>query len=196
LSKDGKNLVFIKTAGCNKPVSQKKCFNLMSLDFNKALESPQSPAVLMECKNSAIRSPKWLNNNHIALLQKFSDRWKLISYSVNDNKSQVLYALNDGNILDYDYSVTDNLIALTSIHVDGHYYIEVLKADGQVLSSHRIKYPQEIANFRLIYPNFSPLKNQLIFSTGRQLFTLYYDGQVTNINLLKRWRVKATICDS
>ena len=182
-SKDGKNLVFVKTGGCSKPVAQRKCYKLMSLDFNKALVSPQSPKVLMECKNSQIRTPKWLNNNNILLLQKFSDRWKLISYSVNENKSQELYALEDGNIIDYDYSVIDDLIALTSFHNDGHYYIEVLKGDGQLLSSHRIKYPQEIANFRLIYPNFSPIKNQLIFSTGRQLFTLSYDGQITNISL-------------
>ncbi|WOH37414.1 winged helix-turn-helix domain-containing protein [Thalassotalea fonticola] len=182
-SKDGKNLVFIKTGGCSQPDTQKKCYKLMSLDFNRALGAPQSPNVLLECKNSAIRNPKWLNNNNIALLQKFSDRWQLISYSVNENKSQVLYAIDDGNILDYDYSVTDDLIALTSFHVDGHYYIEVLNADGQLVSSHRIKYPEEIANFRLIYPNFSPLKKQLIFSTGRQLFTLSHDGQVTNISL-------------
>ncbi|KGJ99163.1 winged helix-turn-helix domain-containing protein [Thalassotalea sp. ND16A] len=182
-SKDGKNLVFIKTGGCSEPNTQKKCYKLMSLDFNRALGAPQSPSVLLECKNSAIRNPKWLNNNNIALLQKFSDRWKLISYSVNKNKSQVLYALDNGNIIDYDYSVTDDLIALTSFHNDGHYYIEVLKADGQLVSSHRIKYPKEIANFRLIYPNFSPLKEQLIFSTGRQLFTLSHDGQVANISL-------------
>ncbi|PKI14309.1 winged helix-turn-helix domain-containing protein [Colwellia sp. 12G3] len=182
-SQDGKNLVFIKTGGCSNPNTQKKCYKLMNLDFNKALVSPQSPSVLMECNNSEIRSPKWLNNDNIVLLQKFSDRWKLISYSVSENKSQDLYALDDGNIIDYDYSVKDGLIALTSFHNDGYYYIEVLKADGQVLSSHRIKYPQEIANFRLVYPNFTPIKNKLIFSTGKQLFTLSYDGQVTNISL-------------
>jgi len=182
-SKDGKNLVFIKTGGCTKPNTENKCYKLMSLDFNKALITPQSPNVLMECKNSQIRSPKWLNNNNIVLLQKFSDRWKLINYSVNENKSQVLYAPVDGNILDYDYSDTDDLIALTSIHTDGHYYIEILKADGQIISSHRINYPNEIAKFRLIRPNFSPFKNQLIFSTGKQLFTLTYDGQVNNISL-------------
>jgi DNA-binding winged helix-turn-helix (wHTH) protein/Tol biopolymer transport system component len=182
-SKDGNNLVFVKTGGCSKPNTLKKCYKLMSLDFNKALKSPQSPNVLMECKNSNIQSPKWLNNNNIALLQKFSERWKLISYSVSENKSQDLYTLDKGNIIDYDYSAEDDLIALTSIHHDGHYYIEVLKPDGQILSSNRINYPKEISKFRLISPNFSPLKNQLIFSTGRQLFTLSYDGQVTNISL-------------
>jgi len=182
-SNDGKQLVFIKTGGCSQPVLDKKCYRLMSLDFTKALLSPQSPVILMECVNSQIRTPIWLDNDNILLLQRLSDRWKLISYSVSDNKSHDLYALDDGNIIDYDYSVADGLIALTSIHDDGYYYIEVLNTDGQLLSSHRIEYPPEIANSRLIYPNFSPIKNQLIFSTGRQLFTLSFDGQVTNISV-------------
>jgi len=182
-SKDGSKLVFIKSGGCNKPITQEKCYQLMSLDFNKALVSPQIPQVLMECKNSAIRSPKWLDNNNITLLQKASKRWKLINYSVSENKSHDLYVLKSGNIMDYDYSATKDLIALTAIHHDGHYYIEMLNSNGQLISSYQIEYPQEIANFRLIYPNFSPIENQLIFSTGKQLFTLSYDGKITNISL-------------
>ncbi|MGJ8680232.1 winged helix-turn-helix domain-containing protein [Paraglaciecola sp.] len=182
-SKDGKKLVFIKSAGCSKPTTQKQCYELMSLDFMSALESPQSPRVLVECKNSKIKTPIWLNNNNIALLQKYTDRWKLITYSISDNQSGVIYALDDGNIIDYDYSPVDDLIALTSIHADGHYYIEVLKTDGQLVSRHRINYPEEVAKFRLVYPNFSPLENHLVFSTGRQLFTMSFDGKVTNVSL-------------
>ena len=182
-SKDGRQLVFIESEDCSKPITQKQCYKLMSFDFHKALEAPQSPSLLMECRHSKISKPQWLNSNNIALLQEFSNRWQLASYSIADNKTTVIYKPEDGNIIDYDYSVADDLIALTSIHNDGHYYIEVLKPDGELLSSHRIKYPKEIADFKLVYPNFSPLENQLIFSTGRQLFTLSYDGRVSNISL-------------
>ncbi|WP_019030175.1 winged helix-turn-helix domain-containing protein [Colwellia piezophila] len=182
-SKDGKKLVFIKTENCNKPMTQKDCYKLMTLDFEKALAAPQSPNLLMECKNSRITKATWLNNNNIALLQEFANRWKLTSYSIADNKSTVIYELEDGNFVDYDYSATDDLIALTSIHNDGLHYIEIIKPDGQVLSSHPIEYPPEIANFRNIYPNFTPTSELLIFSTGRQLFTLSYDGKITNISL-------------
>lgn len=182
-SKDGKSLVFVQSKTCTEPVNQKICYHLMSLDFEKALKLPQTPELLLACKNSQIRKPQWLNNNNIALLQKSSQRWKLISYSITDNKSDTLYQVVDGNLIDYDYSVKDDLIALISIQGDGHYYIEILKPSGQLVSSHRINYPQEIAPFKFIYPNFSPFENQLIFSTGRQLFTLSYDGQVSNISL-------------
>jgi len=182
-SKDGKELVFIESGDCNEPITQKKCYRLMSLDFQKALEAPQSPSVFMECKNSKIVRPKWLNNNNIALMQEFSDRWKLTSYSIENNKSTVIYEPEDGNLIYFDYSVKDDLIALTSIHNDDQLYIEILKPDGQVLSSHQIKYPDEIPSFKLIYPNFTPQDGQLIFSTGRQLFTLSYEGEVSNISL-------------
>jgi hypothetical protein len=182
-SKDGKKLVFIKTEKCSQPITQKDCYILMTLDFDQALSAPQSPNLLMECKNSRITKAKWLNNNNVTLLQEFSNRWKLSSYSIADNKSTVLYSQEEGNLIDYDYSVKDDLIALTSIHADGQHYIEILKPDGQLLSSHQIEYPTEINKLRNIYPNFTPLSEQLIFSTGRQLFTLSYEGKITNISL-------------
>jgi DNA-binding winged helix-turn-helix (wHTH) protein/Tol biopolymer transport system component len=182
-SKDGKKLVFIKTENCSQAITQKNCYKLMSLDVEKALREPQSPSLLMECKNSRIAKPTWLNNNNIVLFQKFSNRWKLTSYSIADNKSTPIYSQEDGNLIDYDYSVKDNLIALTSIHNDGQHYIEVLKPDGQLLSSHQIEYPKEITDLRNILPNFTPVNGQLIFSTGRQLFTLSYEGKITNISL-------------
>ncbi len=182
-SKDGKRLVFIQSERCDKPVTQKYCYKLLSLDFASALKNPQAPEVLLECKNSKITRPAWLNNNRIAFMQKLSDRWQLSSYSIEDNESTIIYAPHEGNIIDYDYSVTKDLIALTSVRDDDRLYIEMLKPDGQLVSSHPIEYPPEIPNRRLIYPNFTPQAKELIFSTGRQLFTLSYEGQINNISL-------------
>lgn len=182
-SKDGKKLVFIETENCNQPITQKNCYKLMTLDFEQALNAPQPPNLLMECKHSRITKPTWLNSNNVVLLQERSKRWTLASYSIADNKSIPIYSIEDGNLIDYDYSVKDNLIALTSVHNDGQHYIEVLKPGGQLLSSHQIEYPKEITNLRNIRPNFTPISEQLIFSTGRQLFTLSYEGKITNISL-------------
>jgi DNA-binding winged helix-turn-helix (wHTH) protein/Tol biopolymer transport system component len=182
-SKDGKKLIFIESETCNKPITQNDCYKLSTLDFEKALESPQSPDVLMECKNSRISSAKWINNNNVLLFQDFSNGKKLASYSIAENKSTVIYEIEQGNLIDYDYSVKDDLIALTSVHGDGQNYIEIIQSDGQLISSHPIDYPPEIPNLRLIYPNFTPSDGQLIFSTGRQLFTLSYEGKITNISL-------------
>lgn len=182
-SKDGKKLVFLATEPCNQPVTQKNCYDLVSLDFDKALESPQQPSVILQCKNSVVKKPIWLNNGNITLMQRNSNRWKLINYSPSLNKSTDLYAPNEGNLIDYAYSVTDDLIAVARIHKDGQQYVDLLNPDGHILSSHPIERPQEIAKFRLLYPSFDSLNKQLFFSTGRQLFTLSYEGKVTKINL-------------
>ena len=182
-SPNGKELVFIETNSCDKPITQKQCYQLVTLDFEKALNAPQSPSVLMECKNSRIINPKWLNDNNVALLQNESNRWKLANYSVADNKSTVIYSLEDGSVFDYDYSVKADLISVISAHSDGQNYVEILEPSGRVISSHQIEYLEEIANLRPIYPNFTSTGDQLIFSTGRQLFTLSFDGEITKISL-------------
>ena len=182
-SKDGKSLVFIESNNCAKPTGQKLCYKLMTMDFQKALKEPQDPNVLVECKNSRIARPKWLNNHNIALVQEFSNRWKLTSYSVSENKSTVIYELEEGNIIYFDYSTKDDLIALTRIDRDEQQYLDILNTDGQVLSSHKIELPNEIPANRFIYPNFTPYPSLLIFSTGKQLFTLSYEGKISNISL-------------
>lgn len=181
-SQDGKQLIFFASGPCNQPVRQKNCHDLVSVDFEKALESPQEPKVLLQCKNSAVKNPTWLNNDNIALMQKTANRWKLINYSISQGKSHDLFKLIEGDLIHYAYAPKADLIALTTIHEDGKHYIEMLKPDGTLISSHQIQYPKEIPRFRPLYPNFTPSNEQLIFSTGRQLFNLAFDGTISKIN--------------
>ena len=181
-SEDGKKMVFLATEPCDQPVRQRNCYDLVSLDFEKALKSPQQPNVMLQCKNSLVKKPIWLNDDKIALMKRHANRWKLISYSIDDNKSSELYDLKDGNIIDFAYSTKRDLIAVTSIHQGGKHHIDMLNSDGSVLSSHPIEKPSEIPEYRLIAANFSPSHEQLIFSTGKQLFTLSFDGKIAKIS--------------
>jgi len=182
-SQDGSKLVFIETQACKQPVTQRDCYDLVSLDFTKALESPQSPDVVLNCKNSRVKNPAWLNNGEVALFQRKANRWKLISYSMDEKSSRDLYNLTDGNLVDFAYSARDNLIAVISIHENDQHYLEMLNVDGKILSSNPIVRPPELSSYREIYPSFDPINRQLIFSTGKQLFTLSYDGQVAKIDI-------------
>lgn len=182
-SPDGQQLVFFATEACDEPVTQTDCFDLVSLDFTEALQNPQQPNVLLQCKKYKTVKPQWIGDDNIALLQRQTKRWRLINYSISNNTSTDLYNPTDGTLIDYAYSAQKDLLAVNRIHSDGQQYIEMLKPDGSLLSSHLIKQPPEIAKFRRIRPNFDPLNDQLIFSTGRQLFTLSYDGQIDKINL-------------
>ena len=182
-SEDGKTLSFVQSVDCSQPITQKKCYRLLTIDFNAALKSPQTPTELMQCKSTEIRTPKWLGNSHIALMQKTQSRWQLIKYSVAENKSELLYEVSDGSIVYYDYSESLGLFAVITIHADGHDYIDLLSKDGALLSSNRVIKPPSIAKYRLIYPRFSPLKEQLVFSTGRQFYTLSYAGDIAKVNI-------------
>lgn len=188
---DGKKLAFISTQDCDKPITQKRCYNLMSLDFHKALASPQLSTLMVQCKNSQLRDPIWIDNDHIAVMQNFGNRWKLTRYSISDNKSTILFELNEGNLIAFDYSVSEELIAVTSVHSDGRHYIEMLKPNGQILSSHAIEFPPEFSKFRYIYPVFDPLNKQLVFGYIRQLFTLSYDGKISRISLPVDHKIEA-----
>lgn len=181
-SADGTELVFLATQACDQPSSQTDCYDLVRLDFQKALKSPQQPEVMLQCQNTTVNKPIWLNNHEVTLLQLVSGRWKLISYSMERNQSTTLFELPDGNILDYAYSPSEDLLAVISIHEDGRHYLEMLKPDGQLLSSHLIERLPEIPPYRPLSPNFAPLNQQLVFSTGRQMFTLSYEGQVNKID--------------
>jgi len=182
LSADGKTLAFVQQENCTEPVTQKHCYKLQHIDFQKALVAPQSPTTLLQCEHSEIRNAIWISGDNIAMLQKNAGRWQLISYSVSHNTTALIYAVDDGNILDFDYSPALNKIALTTIRSNGLFYIDVLTAAGEILTSNKIAFPDTIPAFRHIYPNFSPRDNQLVFSTGSQLFTLSFDGSVSQIS--------------
>ncbi|MEJ6472695.1 winged helix-turn-helix domain-containing protein [Pseudoalteromonas piscicida] len=182
-SKDGEQLLFLATDACNEPVTQKRCYDLVTLDFTKALKRPQQPKVILQCKNSVVDKPIWLNDGNVVLKQKQDERWKLINYSIEGDSSVDLYSVEEGTLIDYAYSPQDDLIAVSSIHADGLHYIDMLKPNGELISSHPIQRPPEIAKFRDIFPSFDPLNEQLIFSTGRQLFSLTYEGLVSKIQL-------------
>ncbi|ABG42269.1 lysine decarboxylase transcriptional regulator, CadC [Paraglaciecola sp. T6c] len=182
-SEDGTSLIFVKQNNCSAPALQKKCFLLQQLDFEQALLSPQTPTTLMECKHTDIKSPTWLSANDIALLQKEQGRWKLIRYSVKADKSALLYEVNNGSVVSYDFSKKYNVIALTSVHESGKLYIEKLTPEGALLSSNPINFRGEIPQYGTIYPNFSPIEGRLIFSTGKQLFTVSFDGDISAISM-------------
>lgn len=182
-SKDGERIAFLATKACSEPMTQTSCYDLVTLDFKQALESPQQPNILLQCQNSEIRKPIWVGNDDISLMQRHAERWKLIRYSLAEGKSTDLYTLSEGNLIDFAYSERDEVFAVISVHTDGEYYIEMLKPDGRILSRHPIRYPQGMSRFNKFFPSFDPLNRQLLFSTGKRLFTLSYEGRVTPIEM-------------
>ena len=182
-SPNGKTLSFIKENDCSAPVEQKTCYHLQTLDFAKALTAPQSPHTLMECKSSKIKSPVWMDDDTIALLQKTQGRWRLIRYAISQNESAPLYEVANGSIVSFDFAARDNTLALTTVHEKGILHIEKLSINGELLSSAPIDYQGVIPPYHYIYPNTLPEQNHLVFSTGKQLFTIDFEGNIHRISM-------------
>lgn len=177
LSNDGKTLVFIKEQDCNEPITQTTCYNLMSIDFEQALNRPQIPENLLDCQNSEIRKPIWIDDNHIALLQNSQGRWRVIEYSVEQKTSAVLFEL-DNPVINYAWSTQHQRFALTSIQSDGKQWIEMLDRKGHRVSRHLIQMPSDTPRYKRVFAEFIPNKKKLIFGLGSHLYSLSFTGEV------------------
>jgi DNA-binding winged helix-turn-helix (wHTH) protein/Tol biopolymer transport system component len=178
LSTDGETLVFIKQEDCTKPLTQNTCYKLMSISFNDALSQPQQPSELLDCRNSAILSPVWIDDQSIVMMQKDDLYWKIIRYSLKDNTSSTLYEIDGGSVRNFTYSPENDLLAVVSIKNDGMKYIDMLSPDGELQSSHQIRLPPNTPRHLPVYPAFIPNTELLLFGGGRKLYTLSYDGEV------------------
>lgn len=182
LSPDGRTLAYIKQEDCSKPVTQDKCYKLMSMDFYQALEGPQNPTELLHCQNTAIRSLAWVDDQHVAMLQKEAHRWRLIRFSVTNRTSHELYALQDGNILTFTYSPDKQRFAVTVLRDGGRHDLDILAADGTLISSHPVQIPADAPRHLVAYPTFIPDSDMLFFTFGGIPYSLTETGEVAKLD--------------
>jgi len=180
-SPDGKQLVFISREQCGLQVEQAYCQNLMSLNFDAALNSPQTPNILLQCKSSPISSPYWLKNEDISFLQRISNRWKLVSFSAETQRTRDLFVPERGDIINYSYSAKLDLFALAIINGDNQPQLIVLNATGEPVSSNAIDRPDAINGSLNIYPVFDDVNKRLVFTTGRSIYALSLNGNISKI---------------
>ncbi|MBT1064148.1 winged helix-turn-helix domain-containing protein [Bowmanella sp. Y26] len=183
LSADGKNLLFVQEQDCIAPVNQPSCFKLMSLDFQAALKEPQQAKELLDCQHSAIRNPIWMDEQHIALMQREDRNWRLVRYSLADQSSSTLYEAKDGITLGLAWSADRQLFAVTSLKSSGGQRLDLLFADGTVKSSHNIVFPPGAPRYTKLLPEFMPDSKGLLLTYRGQLSTLSEQGQIQELNI-------------
>lgn len=178
LSPDGKHLLFIEQNDCTQPITQNTCHTLMQLDFNAALQQPQTPTALLHCQNTEIDEPIWVDNSHIVMLQKDATKQRLVRYSLADEKLVTLYEIDGGNVLYFTYSAKRQEFAATVIKADGLQYIEKLTVEGEVKSSHHIQLPDDAPRQLMAWPAFAPNNELMLTGFGGQLYTLSETGKL------------------
>lgn len=182
LSPDGKILAYIQQQDCAKPVSQLNCYTLKALNFEQALSQPQEGEALLYCENSAIKSPVWVDADHIAMMQNKDQSWRIILYSHKNNSSETLYAVDSGNIVHFTFSAKHGALAVVSINADGQKFIETISLEGEVLSSELIQLPPKAPRHLGVRPEYISNSDKLVFGSFGQLYTLTEQGEVRNMN--------------
>jgi len=183
LSPDGKQLAFIERERCQPPLPAKPCFALKSFNLQKALTGNTIVSTLMSCNTAQIRQPHWLSNQDLVLMHKPGNHWQLLKFSIADAVSEILYQPGNGNLLYFDLAPSMARIALITLNEFSQPVLEILTTDGDLISSNLVQEHPDIPKFRLFYPRFVPNESSLMFSTGRQLFSLSYTGEVQRIML-------------
>lgn len=182
-SPDGKQLVFLQNRDCEQQIQAKVCWNMVTLDFAKALESPQPTKLLKRCEGPRYNQPRWLNDGSIAMLQKVDDQWQIMRHFTHADSAVSLYAPKDKSLYSLAYSVRQDQMATIGIRLsDGSHVLDIIDSRGQLISSSELKRPDGLSKFRFVYPIFDHKRQQLLFATKKKLFALSYQGDITEID--------------
>ncbi|NQZ88540.1 MAG: winged helix-turn-helix domain-containing protein [Colwellia sp.] len=187
-SPDGKQLIFLAKNGCKQVNNTAKsqtveCRDLVTLHFGEALNTPQQPKIIKQCQELEFNMPYWLNDESIAMLQNIDDAWKIMRHTTHNNQVSELYAPKDRAIYNLSYSASHNLIAAISTNDLDQHLLDILDNEGALLASHIINRPAGMSPFLYINPTFSPMEEQLVFTTKKQLFSLSFNGDITEIKV-------------
>jgi len=186
-TQNGDKLAFMAKVSCGQKKEQKKknaCWNLMTLDFAKALKEPQKPELIVSCDQGALSRPIWLNNGNIVALNKQDSRWQLVKFMPGAPSYVPLYTSSDKNYYHLMYlNKREKLVALAVNSLNEH-VIDLISPKGQLLSSHVIERPNVISPYLFLDPVIDPQQEQLLFSTGKRLFSLSIEGKIAQVSTL------------
>jgi len=181
-STDGKQLVFMSKS-INKSMKQvNSCFNLMKINLQQAFKEPQIPEQLLSCRRGTFDEPLWLNSGAIILLQYQDESVKLIKYSIVSDELSDFFHVPELELYSTTYSSELGLIAMVGLNKTGEHVLLIVNDQGILISSSIIKRPKILALHKFVYPNFDASRKQLIFSSGKALYSLSFSGDITKIN--------------
>lgn len=185
-TENGEKLAFMAKVSCKDNNKQQACWNLMTLDFAKALKQAQQPVLTASCDQGDLANPVWLKNGNIAALNKQNARWQIVKFMPGAPSFVPLYASLDKNYYHLVYSVKRKALIAIAINSQNEHVIDLISPQGELLSSHLIERLSNISRYQLIEPIIDPQQQeQLLFSTGKRLFSLSFDGKMEQVSTLK-----------
>jgi|GEM_PF-672997 len=189
-TENGDTLAFMAKVSCGKTKNKKKkkkkgeCWNLMTLDFSKALKEPQEPELTVSCDQGALSNPVWLSSGNIVALNKQGSRWQIVKFMPGAPSYVPLYTAIDKNYYHLMYSNKRKQLIGLAINSQNEHVIDLISPQGKLLSSHVIERPNVISPYKLLEPIIDPQQEKLLISTGKRLFTLSFTGEMEQITTL------------
>jgi DNA-binding winged helix-turn-helix (wHTH) protein/Tol biopolymer transport system component len=192
-TENGDKLAFMAKVSCVKNKSDKKeknenikkaCWNLMTLDFKKALKQSQEPDLIVSCDQGALSHPVWLNNGNIVALNKQDSRWQIVKFMPKAPSYVPLSDSNDKNYYHLMYSNKKETLIALAINTLNQHVIDLISPQGELLSSNLIGRPYNISPHQLLEPIIDPQQDKLLFTTGKRLYSLSFSGEIEQITTL------------
>jgi len=185
-SADGNQLSFVVKKSPPKNLKNKgKCWQLLTLDFAKALQAPQSPVIRSTCEPKRMAVARWLSNGNIAVLhQGDNTAHSLQYYHLRDKRLTQLYLPKNSELYSYDFSLKTQHFATVSRDNNNQHFIDKLNVHGDVLSRATIKLDKDNSANEYYNIYFEPEGKYLLTSTHLGIFQLFFDGTMQKIDTL------------
>jgi Tol biopolymer transport system component len=162
-----------------------RCWQISTLDFAKALKSPQPVMKRSNCKENRVAVARWLTDGNIAVLHKGDTKaHSLQSYHLRNDQLIELYNPKDSELYSYDFSLKSKHFAVISRNSNNQHIVEKLTIDGKLLSSAFIKFENDNSAHEFYNVYFDPEGEYLLTSTELGLFQLFFDGSMQQIGSL------------
>jgi DNA-binding winged helix-turn-helix (wHTH) protein len=196
-TENGNKLAFMAKVSCGKKNKEKNkkvkkaCWNLMTLDFAKALKESQEPDLIVSCDQGALSNPIWLNNGNIVALNKQDSRWQIVKFMPSAPSYVPLSATNEKNYYHLMYSNKQEALIALAINSLNEHVIDLISPQGELLSSNIIERPDNISPYQLIEPIIDPQQDELLFSTGKRVYSLSFTGEMEQVSTLNHNNLSA-----
>ena len=181
-SPDGSQIIFSSVSHCSKHQALKACEELRALSFGLAKSSPQATRVILSCESKDYHSPVWLDNESIAFLSTEGEQDKLLRMSLTDNKISTLYTPQRESLYSLDYSRHLNLLALSQLDAVDNFSLVLVDPETIKTTITALQPDDMHKHNKFWHLSWHPNQESLITSSGKYLYSLDLNGQLTEYN--------------
>lgn len=181
---DGSQLVFAALDNCQaqKPLNNKMCWNIATIDFSNSLTAPQQPQHRYECQSQQLETPKALTNSQYAFLQWDENRYSLMHYDDRNKITKTLFSHHAKHIYYFDYDPVSQRFAVIS-RENNQDTIDLLALDGSLIMSNEIQRLPSMSRYQRFEANFIPGQDYLLTYSHSGPNLLALNGELTPLEI-------------